>query len=67
MPKRPKDYVKKHLEDRGVDPATLSDDMIDALNAFSRKEYEETKLVDTLGAALTNDPLPPSQKISAVH
>ena len=67
MPKRPKDYVMKHLEDRGVDPATLSDDMIDALNAFSRKEYEETKLVDTLGAALTSDPLPPSQKISAVH
>ena len=67
MPKRPKDYVKKHLEDRGVDPKTLSDAMIDALNAFSKKEYEETKLVDNLGAALTSDPLPPSQKISAVH
>ena len=41
--------------------------MIDALNAFSKKEYEETNLVDNLGAALTGDPLPPSQKISAVH
>lgn len=67
MPKTPKDYVKKHLEERGVDWTTLSDAMIDALNGFSKKEYEETKLVDNLGAALTSDPLPPSQKISAVH
>jgi hypothetical protein len=67
MPQKPKDYVKKHLEERGVDPDTLSGDMIKALNAFSQDEYENTKVIDQLGAALMSDPLPPHQKISAVH
>jgi hypothetical protein len=66
MPQKPKDYVRKHLEERGVDPNTLSGDMIKALNAFSEEEYE-TKVIDQLGAALMSDPLPTHQKISAVH
>lgn len=64
MPKQPKDHVKKHLHDNNVDPATLSDDVIDALNAFSEPEL---KKVDNLGSALEADPVQPSQKISAVH
>jgi hypothetical protein len=64
MPKPPKDHVKKHLEKRGIDPATLSDAAMDALNAFTP---DELKKVDNLGTALTSDPLPDSQKVSAVH
>ena len=69
MPQKPKDYVRKHLEERGVDPDSLSPGMIKALNAFSQDEYETTKVIDQLGAALMNesDPLPTHQKISAVH
>jgi hypothetical protein len=67
MPQELKDYVRRHLEKRGVDPDTLSGDMIKALNAFSQDEYEKTKVIDQLGAALMSDPLPTHQKISAVH
>ena len=68
MPQKPKDYVKNHLVERGVDPDTLSPDMIKALNAFSREEYETTKVIDQLGAALMSDDPPAThQKISAVH
>jgi hypothetical protein len=67
MPQKPKDYVRKHLVERGVDPETLSPDMIKALNAFSQDEYETTKVIDQLGAALMSDPLPTHEKLSAVH
>ena len=69
MPQELKGYVRRHLEKRGVDPGTLSPGMIKALNAFSQDEYETTKVIDQLGAALMNesDPLPTHQKISAVH
>ena len=63
----PKDYVKRHLEKRDVNHETLSAALIDALNAFSQEEYEQTKVMDQLGAALESDPLPPHKKISAVH
>ena len=33
MAKQPKEKVKKHLEKREIDPATLPDTVIDALNA----------------------------------
>lgn len=64
MPKPPKDHVKKHLDKRGIDPATLSDSVMDALNAFSEQEL---KKVDDLGTALTDDPLPAGSKVSVVH
>jgi hypothetical protein len=68
MPKpEPKDYVKRHLAKQKVDPDSLSKAMIEALNAFSEDEYENTKVMDKLGDALLKDPLPPDQKISAVH
>jgi hypothetical protein len=64
MPKPIKDYVKEHLHKRNVDPATLTDGVIDALNAFSPEELAK---VDNLGAALMSAPIQPDQKISAVH
>jgi hypothetical protein len=64
MAKPPKDHVKKHLDKRAIDPATLSDSVIDALNTFSE---DELKRVDDLGTALTNDPLPAASKVSLVH
>ena len=52
MAKEPKEHVKKHLEKRGIDPRTLTDAVIDALNAFSEDELDK---VDKLGAALMAD------------
>lgn len=68
MPKpEPNDYVRRHLKKQKIDPDTLSNALIEALNAFSQVEYENTKVMDQLGDALLKDPLPPDQKISAVH
>jgi hypothetical protein len=65
MAKQPKEHVKKHLEKRNIPESDLTDDAIDALNAFSKEELDR---VDTLGDALMNDGmLDSSQKISAVH
>ena len=62
---QPDDHVKKHLERRGIDPATLDDDVIDKFNKFSKGEL---KKADDLGAALMADPsLDDSKRISAVH
>jgi hypothetical protein len=62
MPKQPKDHVKKHLDKNHVDPATLPDSVIDALNAF---EPDELDKVDDLGAALMASQVP--NKIAVVH
>lgn len=65
MAKEPKDYVREHLEKRGIDPATLPDDVIETFNTFSRGEL---KKADDLGAALMDaGTVDPQQKISAVH
>jgi len=65
MAKQPKDYVKKHLSKNDVDPGTLPDGVIDALNAFSE---EELKRVDNLGEQLEEaGGMTPGSKISAVH
>jgi len=65
MAKVPKDYVKEHLDKRGINPATLSDDVIDKFNAFSKGEL---KKADELGDALMTDAsVDNSTKISAVH
>jgi hypothetical protein len=65
MTKPLKDPAKKHLEKRHIPESKLTDDVVDALNAFSE---EELNRVDKLGEALMNDGmLDPSQKISAVH
>ncbi len=65
MAKEPKDYVREHLDKRGIDPATLPDDVIETFNAFSRGEL---KKADDLGAALMDaGSVDPQQKISAVH
>jgi hypothetical protein len=62
---QPDDHVKKHLEDRGIDPATLSDEVITKFNAFSKGEL---KKADELGAALMADAsVDNSMKVSAVH
>ena len=63
MPKPAKEHVKKHLERRGIDPSTLPDPVIDALNAFTPAELDK---VDNLGAALMNAGSV-SNKISVVH
>jgi hypothetical protein len=65
MPKEPKEHVKKHLEKRGIPVSDLTDQVVDALDAFSKEELDR---VDTLGDALMNDGmLDSNQKISAVH
>jgi hypothetical protein len=63
MPKQPKEHVKKHLDKRQINPATLPDPVIDALNAFTPEELNK---VDDLGEALMNAPAV-SNKISVVH
>jgi hypothetical protein len=65
MAKEPKEHVKKHLKKNKVDPDDLSQDVINALNAFSESELEK---VDILGEALMSDPgLSPDTRICAVH
>jgi hypothetical protein len=65
MAKTPKEHVKKHLEKRNIPESDCTDEVIDALNAFSKEELDR---VDTLGDALMNDGmLDSNQKISAVH
>lgn len=65
MAKQPKEHVKRHLEKRHIPVSDLTDDVIDALNAFSDDELDK---VDNLGDALMNDGmLDSNQKISAVH
>ena len=62
---QPDDHVKKHLEKRGIDPATLSDDVIKKFNKFSEGELQKA---DDLGAALMADgSVDNSMKVSAVH
>jgi hypothetical protein len=66
MAKEPKEHVKKHLEKRHIPVSKLTDEVVDALDAFSEAELDNK--VDVLGAALMNDGmLDSSQKISAVH
>ena len=65
MAKKPKDHVKKHLDDNGVDPTTLPDGVIDALNAFSETELQK---VDNLGTQLENaKAMTPGSRVSVVH
>jgi hypothetical protein len=65
MAKEPKEHVKKHLKKNKVDPDDLSQDVINALNAFSEPELAK---VDVLGEALMSDPgLSPDTRICAVH
>lgn len=62
---QPNDDVKEHLRKRGIDPATLSEDVIKKFNAFGKGEL---KKVDELGDALMADnPVDNPTKISAVH
>ena len=62
---QPNQDVKEHLQKRGIDPSTLSDDVIDKFNKFSKGEL---KKADDLGAALMDDPsVSDNKKISAVH
>jgi hypothetical protein len=58
-------HAKKHLEKRNIPESKITDDVADALNAFSEEELDK---VDDLGAALMDDGmLNDHQKISAVH
>jgi hypothetical protein len=62
---QPTEDVKEHLKERGIDPATLSKDVIEKFNKFSKGEL---KKADDLGAALMADAsVDNSIKISAVH
>jgi hypothetical protein len=64
MPKQPKEKVKKHLDKRGINAATLPDPVIDALNALE----DEIDQVDDLGKALMDaQNLSDPNRISAVH
>lgn len=65
MPKQPNEHVKNHLKNRKIDPSTLPDPVIDALNAFPPGELAK---VDDLGKTLMDAAsLSPDTKISAVH
>ena len=65
MAKTPKEHVKKHLEKRDIPVSELTDDAIEAFNAFSKEELD---IVDNLGATLmADDKLNDHQRISAVH
>lgn len=62
---KPDDHVKEHLDKRGIDSASLDDDVIKKFNKFSK---DELKKADELGAALMDDPsLANDKRISAVH
>jgi hypothetical protein len=62
---QPTDDVKEHLKKRGIDPESLSDDVIKKFNAFGKGEL---KKVDDLGDALMqDDSVANPTKISAVH
>lgn len=62
---KPNEDVKEHLKKRNIDPDTLPDPVIDALNAFPSGQLAK---VDNLGKTLMDAAaLTPSQMISAVH
>jgi hypothetical protein len=62
---QPNDQTKEHLRKRNIDPATLPDPVIKALNAFPPGQLAK---VDDLGKTLMDAAsLTPNQKISAVH
>ncbi|HZE28731.1 MAG TPA: hypothetical protein VE055_01430 [Gaiellaceae bacterium] len=62
---QPDEHVKEHLEKRGIDPASLPNDVIEKFNTFSKGEL---KKADDLGAALMDAGSVDNQmKISAVH
>jgi hypothetical protein len=62
---QPNDDVKEHLKQRGINPDTLSNDVIDKFNKFSKGEL---KKVDDLGTALMADgSVDNATKVSAVH
>ena len=62
---QPTDDVKEHLKERGIDPASLSNDVIEKFNVFGKGEL---KKLDRLGEALmADDPVDNQTKISAVH
>jgi hypothetical protein len=68
MPKKINDDVKEHLRKRNIPESKVTDDVIDALNVFSKEELNQLNRVDELGAALmADDKLNDHQKISAVH
>jgi hypothetical protein len=62
---KPNDQTKEHLKKRNIDPDTLPDPVIEALNEFPPGQLAK---VDNLGKTLMDAAaLTPSQKISAVH
>ena len=62
---QPNENTKEHLKKRGIDPATLDDEVIKKFNLFLKHELDKA---DDLGAALMADPsLDDSKRISAVH
>jgi hypothetical protein len=62
---QPTQDVKDHLRDRGIDPESLSDDVIAKFNVFGKGEL---KKVDELGDALMKDAsVDNAKKISAIH
>jgi len=62
---QPNDDVKEHLKKRGIDPETLSEDVIKKFNAFGKGEL---KKADELGDALMADSsVDNATKISAIH
>ena len=68
MAKKIKDDVKEHLRKRNIPESKVTDEVIDALNVFSKEELDQLTRVDNLGAALMDDGmLDDKQKISAVH
>jgi hypothetical protein len=68
MAKKIKEDVKEHLRKRNIPESKLTDEVIDALNVFSKEELDQLNRVDDLGAALmADDKLNDHQKISAVH
>jgi hypothetical protein len=61
---QPNQHTKHHLEKNGVDPSSLPDTVIDALNDCSP---DELNAMDKVGASLEEANVPPGKAITAVH
>lgn len=61
---QPNQHVKHHLEKNGVDPNTLPDSVIDAMNDCSP---DELNAMDKVGKSLEDANVPANKAITAVH
>ena len=61
---QPNQHVKHHLEKNGVDPSSLPDSVIDAMNDCSP---DELNAMDKVGKSLEDTDVEPRKAVMAVH